>query len=115
MKNFFNFNIDKTAINQIKYITTKKKKKLRIFIKGGGCGGLKYGFILVKNKKYNDTCIIKDNIIIVIDPISLQYLSGSYLFYISNLEESKFIIKNSNIKKTCSCGSSFKLRIDENF
>ncbi|XZR53209.1 MAG: iron-sulfur cluster assembly accessory protein [Enterobacteriaceae bacterium] len=105
MKNFLTFNIDKSAINKIKSIT-KKKKKLRIFIQGGGCSGLKYGFILVDNKKKTDICVIKKNIIIVIDHISFQYLSKSYLFYNYYLEESKFIIKNSNIKTKCYCGSS---------
>ncbi|WMC19684.1 MAG: iron-sulfur cluster assembly accessory protein [Enterobacteriaceae bacterium PC38] len=104
IKNFLTFYINKTSIKKIKTII--KKKKLRIFVKGGGCGGLKYGFMLVKKKNEKDFCIIKKKIIILIDSISFQYLSGSYLFYKHYLEESKFIIKNSNIKTTCHCGSS---------
>ncbi|WMC20274.1 MAG: iron-sulfur cluster assembly accessory protein [Enterobacteriaceae bacterium PSpyr] len=104
MKKFLSFNINKTAIKKIK--TFINNKKIRIFVQGGGCGGLKYGFILVKKKKKNDICIIKKKMIILIDSISFQYLSGSYLFYKHYLEESKFIIKNLNIKTTCHCGSS---------
>ncbi|WMC18884.1 MAG: iron-sulfur cluster assembly accessory protein [Enterobacteriaceae bacterium PSpicST2] len=110
MKNFLTFNINKTAINKINSIIIKTKKKLRIFVKGGGCNGLKYGFILVNKKMKRDICIIKKNIIIVIDSISFQYLSGSYLFYNYYIEESKFIIKNSNIKTTCNCGSSINFK-----
>ncbi|WGS66248.1 iron-sulfur cluster assembly accessory protein [Enterobacteriaceae bacterium ET-AT1-13] len=110
MNKFLNFKINKTAINKINSIITKHKKKLRIFIKGGGCGGIKYNFILTNIKKKNDICIIKKNITIVIDPISFQYLNGSYLFYYYYLEEAKFIIKNSNIKTTCNCGSSINFK-----
>ncbi|XZR52815.1 MAG: iron-sulfur cluster assembly accessory protein [Enterobacteriaceae bacterium] len=110
MNNFLTFNINKTAINKINSITNENKKKLRIFIKGGGCGGLKYGFVLTNKKKKNDICILKKNIIIVIDPISFQYLSGSHLFYYCYLEETKFVIKNTNMKTTCNCGSSFNFK-----
>ncbi|KAF0708108.1 iron-sulfur cluster assembly 1, mitochondrial [Aphis craccivora] len=53
--------------------------------------------------------INQENIFLIIDPISLQYLKGGEIDYIENLEGSKFIVNNPNAKNTCGCGSSFNI------
>ncbi|WP_343188350.1 iron-sulfur cluster insertion protein ErpA [Buchnera aphidicola (Ceratoglyphina bambusae)] len=97
--------------NAIKKILKINKKKLyfRIYIIGGGCNGFKYEFIIEKKIKKYDIIIKKLNIIVLIDYISIQYLKGSKLDYLENLEGSKFMIKNPNAKTTCSCGISFSI------
>lgn len=104
--------ITKSAIKKIKKIIKSykdKKKKLRIYITGGGCSGFQYGFQLDKKIQKNDIILKNKNIYILIDPISFQYLIGGKLDYIENLEGSKFIIKNPNAKTTCGCGQSFSI------
>ncbi|ARC55097.1 hypothetical protein AOQ88_00685 [Candidatus Riesia sp. GBBU] len=110
-KSYKNFiNISSSALVRIKELTKNNENKFfRIYIKGGGCRGIQYDFLLEKNIKKDDTKIKTNGIELIIDFITLQYLSGSYLDYISSIRESRFIIKNPNIKKTCNCGSSFSL------
>ncbi|QJC29375.1 iron-sulfur cluster insertion protein ErpA [Enterobacteriaceae endosymbiont of Plateumaris pusilla] len=104
--------ITKIATNKIKsFISKKNNKKInfRIFIVGGGCNGFKYEFMLdeIINKK--DIIINLFECSIIIDPISMQYLFGSIIDYIENIEGSKFIIRNPQAKTTCNCGSSFDI------
>ncbi|QJC33968.1 iron-sulfur cluster insertion protein ErpA [Enterobacteriaceae endosymbiont of Donacia cinerea] len=103
-----NISLTKRAANKIKKLYSKNKN-FRIFILGGGCSGFKYDFMLDKKIKKNDILINLLGINIVIDKISMQYLTGSIIDYIENIEESKFIIKNPYMKNTCSCGSSFDI------
>lgn len=97
-----------SAINKIQKLTKKSfSVKLRIYITGGGCSGLQYGFKLDNIINKDDLIIIRSGIKIIVDPISLQYIIGGTLDFIENINGSKFIINNPNAKKTCGCGSSF--------
>ncbi|NNM60144.1 MAG: iron-sulfur cluster insertion protein ErpA [Legionellales bacterium] len=49
-----------------------------------------------------------DEIILLIDAMSLQYLIGAEIDYQSGIEE-RFIIRNPNARTTCGCGSSFSV------
>lgn len=84
-----------------------KNTKLRIYITGGGCSGFQYGFTFDSSKSDDDLIIEKENVSIVVDPMSMQYLIGSVLDFTEGLEGSRFVIKNPNAKTTCGCGSSF--------
>ena len=54
-----------------------------------------------------DTKVEKDNVMLLIDPMSLQYLTGAEIDYQDNVQGSQFVIKNPNATTTCGCGSSF--------
>ncbi|CAL4320190.1 Iron-sulfur cluster insertion protein ErpA [Buchnera aphidicola (Periphyllus testudinaceus)] len=113
MKKKFNkkFKLTSSAISYIKSFLNNKKKdiKFRIYITGGGCSGFEYGFKFEKKNNINDVIIKKSNILIIIDPISIQYLTGSKIDYIETLNGSRFVVKNPNAKSTCSCGTSFSI------
>ncbi|MFI4819126.1 MAG: iron-sulfur cluster insertion protein ErpA [Enterobacterales bacterium] len=102
------------AAMRVKYLISKKKKinlKLRIYITGGGCNGFKYNFKL-DNKVNKTDFIIKNknkNEKLIVDNISLQYLIGSSIDYINEIQCSRFIVKNQKYNKTCSCGYSFSI------
>lgn len=83
------------------------KLGLRIYITGGGCSGFQYGFTFDENISETDIVINKENVFLVIDAMSSQYLIGSQVDYTEGLEGSRFVIKNPNAKTTCGCGSSF--------
>ncbi|ADM89687.1 putative iron-sulfur cluster assembly accessory protein [Candidatus Zinderia insecticola CARI] len=98
----------KFSNKSLKIINNKYYNKfLRIYIKGGGCMGLKYIFNFKRKYKNYDLLIKIKNLIIIIDFISYQYLYKSYLKYKNTFEKSNFIIFNPEVKKTCNCGSSF--------
>jgi len=80
---------------------------LRVFIQGGGCSGFQYGFTFDENIQEGDTVIEKQGVRLLVDPMSMQYLTGAEIDYTEGLEGSQFVIKNPNATSTCGCGSSF--------
>lgn len=87
--------------------------KLRVFVIGGGCQGFQYGFSFDEAKTDADIAIAKNNVELLIDPISYQYLKGAEVDYRESASGSHFVIRNPNAKTTCGCGSSFAVEADE--
>jgi iron-sulfur cluster insertion protein len=83
------------------------KLKLRIYVTGGGCSGLQYGFAFDETAGDEDYCIDQGEVGLLVDSMSMQYLQGSEVGYADDLEGARFIIKNPNASSTCGCGSSF--------
>ena len=81
--------------------------KLRVFVSGGGCSGFQYGFTFDEIRNEDDTVMEKDGVMLLIDPMSYQYLVGAEIDYSEGLEGSQFVIRNPNATSTCGCGSSF--------
>lgn len=92
--------------------------KLRAYITGGGCSGFQYGFTFDATMDAEDTVIKKVvvlddklpsiEVILVIDPMSIQYLAGAKIDYKEDLSGARFIIQqNPHAKTTCGCGQSF--------
>lgn len=83
--------------------------KLRVFVTGGGCSGFQYGFTFDELAADDDTAVEKDGVVLLVDPMSYQYLAGAEVDYTEGLEGSRFIITNPNATTTCGCGSSFSV------
>ena len=82
--------------------------KLRVFVQGGGCSGLSYGFRFDEITNEDDTTIPKNSVSLLIDAMSYQYLVGAEIVYKDDLEGAQFVIKNNpGVTSTCGCGSSF--------
>jgi iron-sulfur cluster insertion protein len=81
--------------------------KLRVYVTGGGCSGFQYGFTFDEKVNDGDTTIDKNEVTLVVDPMSLQYLVGGEVDYTEGLEGSRFMVNNPNATTTCGCGSSF--------
>nr|WP_254620531.1 iron-sulfur cluster insertion protein ErpA [Vibrio cholerae] len=82
---------------------------LRVYITGGGCSGFQYGFTFDETVNEGDTKIENNGVILVVDPMSLQYLIGGVVDYTEGLEGSRFFINNPNATTTCGCGASFSV------
>ncbi len=80
---------------------------LRVFISGGGCSGFQYGFTFDEERAEDDFALEKTGVIVLVDPMSYQYLVGAEIDYKEGLEGSQFVIRNPNVTSTCGCGSSF--------
>ena len=80
---------------------------LRVYIQGGGCSGFQYGFTFAEAKDEDDTAVVTDGVTLLVDPMSLQYLTGSEIDYTEGLQGAQFVIRNPNASTTCGCGSSF--------
>ncbi|WP_408609276.1 iron-sulfur cluster insertion protein ErpA [Candidatus Erwinia haradaeae] len=104
--------ITDSAVNRVKQLTSHEKQphlNLRVYIIGGGCGGFQYGFSLDNQIHDEDVVVQNAGVVLVVDPMSLQYLSGGSVDYIEDLEGSRFTFNNPNAKTTCGCGSSFSI------
>ncbi len=83
--------------------------KLRVFVSGGGCSGFQYGFTFDETVNEGDTEVENGGVVLLIDPMSFQYLVGAEIDYTEGLEGSQFVIRNPNATTTCGCGSSFSV------
>ncbi|WP_341674857.1 iron-sulfur cluster insertion protein ErpA [Niveibacterium sp. SC-1] len=83
--------------------------KLRVYVTGGGCSGFSYGFAFEEAVNEDDFAIVRGSVTLVVDPMSLQYLTGAEIDYEDGLEGSRFVIRNPNASSTCGCGSSFSM------
>jgi len=83
--------------------------KLRVFVTGGGCSGLQYGFTFDEITNEDDTIMQKNGVSLLIDPMSYEYLVGAEIDYTEGLEGAQFVIKNPNASSSCGCGSSFSV------
>ena len=80
---------------------------LRVYIQGGGCSGFQYGFTFDEEVQDGDTEIVTDGVTLLVDPMSMQYLTGAEIDYTEGLHGAQFVIRNPNATTTCGCGSSF--------
>jgi iron-sulfur cluster insertion protein len=80
---------------------------LRVYVQGGGCSGMQYGFEFDENTEDGDTQVEKMGVKLLVDPMSFQYLSGAEIDYRDGLEGAQFVIRNPHASTTCGCGSSF--------
>ena len=80
---------------------------LRVYVQGGGCSGMQYGFEFDEAVQEGDTLVEKLGVKLLVDPMSFQYLSGAEIDYREGLEGAQFVIRNPHAHTTCGCGSSF--------
>ncbi len=102
--------IDNSAIVKIKDLLAEENTpnlKLRIFVSGGGCSGFQYGFTFDETQNDDDFIVNQDEVSLLVDAHSMQYLTGSVIGYKTSLMGSQFEIKNPAATSTCGCGSSF--------
>ena len=83
--------------------------KLRVFVAGGGCSGFSYGFTFDDEVAGDDAIVEREGVTLVVDSLSYQYLLGSEIDYIEDLQGAQFVVTNPNAAATCGCGNSFAI------
>jgi iron-sulfur cluster insertion protein len=102
--------ITDSAVAKLKGILaeeTNPESKLRIFVQGGGCSGMQYGFTLDDVENEDDFKLSVQDVEVLVDSMSGQYLTGATVDYKETEMGSNFSISNPNAQTTCGCGSSF--------
>jgi len=79
---------------------------LRVYISGGGCSGFQYGMALEENIRDTDHVFEQQEIKVVVDEVSIEYLDGSTVDYVNDVLGSGFKIENPNALAGCGCGDS---------
>ncbi|MDP2411754.1 MAG: iron-sulfur cluster insertion protein ErpA [Pseudolabrys sp.] len=82
---------------------------LRVSVEGGGCSGFQYKFDMDKAKGSDDIVIARDGAVVLIDPVSVNYMAGSEIDFVEDLIGASFKIKNPKATASCGCGTSFTL------
>lgn len=105
-------NLTARAVEKVRSLKTEEANpdiKLRVFVTGGGCSGFQYGFTFDELVADDDTAVDVDDVTVLVDPLSYQYLTGAEVDYLEGLEGSRFVVTNPNASTTCGCGSSFSI------
>ena len=102
--------LDQSAVEKLKELIAEENNpdlKLRVFVHGGGCSGMQYGFTFDEEQNDDDFDFSYDNVSVVVDAMSMDYLRGANIRYEESVMGSSFVIDNPNATTTCGCGSSF--------
>lgn len=89
--------------------TEAKPLMLRVSVKAGGCSGFQYAFDLVQERENGDYAIEKEGITVLIDEVSLPYMTGAEIDFVDDLIGASFKINNPNATASCGCGTSFSV------
>jgi iron-sulfur cluster assembly accessory protein len=82
---------------------------LRVSVEGGGCSGFQYKFDVSRDRAPDDLVLTRDKAIVLIDPVSVNYLNGAEIDFVDDLIGASFKIKNPNATASCGCGTSFSI------
>ena len=104
--------LTESAVAQVKKLVARENNPrlmLRVFVTGGGCSGFQYGFEFDDKVNDDDFCIEKDGATMVIDAMSMQYMSSAEISFQEGLTGSQFVVHNPAATTTCGCGVSFSV------
>lgn len=100
------------AVTRIRDILAEENNtdlKLRVFVQGGGCQGMSYGFTLDETQNDDDWDLEISGVNMLVDSMSGQYLQGAVIDYKEDAMGATFSISNPQAQTTCGCGSSFSV------
>ncbi|KZK80304.1 Iron-sulfur cluster insertion protein ErpA [Pseudovibrio sp. W64] len=101
---------DKAAKRVAQILETETNgSMLRISVEGGGCSGFQYKYDIVKEQEDDDLVLAKLGATVLIDSISLQYMAGSQIDFVTDLMGQSFQISNPQAAAGCGCGTSFSI------
>ena len=81
---------------------------LRVAVEGGGCSGFQYEIALDQPKE-DDLVLEGAGQKVVVDSISLPFLSNAVIDFSEELIGARFVIDNPNATSSCGCGTSFSM------
>jgi iron-sulfur cluster assembly accessory protein len=87
---------------------TGEVKPLRVGVSGGGCSGFQYD-IRLDDPAEDDLVLERAGQRVLVDPMSLPFLTNAVIDYTDELIGARFIIENPNAASSCGCGTSFSI------
>jgi Iron-sulfur cluster assembly accessory protein len=81
--------------------------RLRIAVQPGGCSGLRYQLFFDERSLDGDNVIDFDGVQVVVDRMSVPYLTGATIDFVDTIEQQGFTIDNPSATGSCACGDSF--------
>ena len=102
--------LSESAVARVQDILAEENQpdlKLRVFVQGGGCSGMQYGFTLDQDIGEDDWTLDIGGVQILVDSMSGQYLHGAEIDFKDDVMGASFVINNPQAQTSCGCGSSF--------
>jgi iron-sulfur cluster assembly accessory protein len=99
-----------TAAGKVKHLLEQEGRDdlaLRIAVQPGGCSGLRYQLFFDERSLEGDTFTDFGGVKVVVDRMSVPYLSGATIDFVDTIEKQGFTIDNPNAGGSCACGDSF--------
>jgi iron-sulfur cluster assembly accessory protein len=81
--------------------------RLRLAVQPGGCSGLRYQLFFDDRMLDGDKTAEYDGFEVVVDRMSVPYLSGATIDFADRIDAQGFTIDNPNAQGSCACGDSF--------
>lgn len=81
---------------------------LRVAVAGGGCSGFQYD-IRLDAAAADDLVLEGGGQKVLVDPVSLPFLTGAVIDFSDELIGARFTIDNPNASSSCGCGTSFSI------
>jgi iron-sulfur cluster assembly accessory protein len=106
-----NINVSERAAQRIGEIlrTEPSGTMLRVSVEGGGCSGFQYKFDMERERANDDIVIERGNAVVLVDPVSSEYLAGAEIDFVDDLMGAAFKVNNPNATASCGCGTSFSI------
>lgn len=82
---------------------------LRVAVEGGGCSGFQYDIRLEPAPAADDLVLEKGGARVLIDPVSLPFLTDAEIDFTDELIGARFVVNNPNASSSCGCGTSFSM------
>ena len=102
--------LSETAAGKVKELVQQEGRDdiaLRVAVQPGGCSGLRYSMYLDDQLGESDVAEEQFGVKIVVDRMSVPYISEAKIDFVDTLEQSGFTIDNPVAQGTCACGHSF--------
>ena len=82
---------------------------LRVSVEGGGCSGFQYKFDIERDKAEDDLVLTRESAVVLIDPVSVNFMAGSQIDFVDDLIGQSFKINNPKATANCGCGTSLSI------
>jgi iron-sulfur cluster assembly accessory protein len=98
------------AAGKVKHLLDQEGRDdlaLRVAVQPGGCSGLRYQLFFDERTLDGDEFTDFGGVKVVVDRMSVPYLSGAVIDFVDTIEKQGFTIDNPNATGSCACGDSF--------
>jgi iron-sulfur cluster insertion protein len=102
--------IQESAVIKLRELRAEENNpdlKFRVFVQGGGCSGMQYGFTFDEAQNEDDFDFKFDDLTVLVDAMSMSYLADANIRWQESDMGASFVIDNPQAETTCGCGSSF--------
>jgi len=102
--------IQPSAVTKLRELRAEENNpalKFRVFVQGGGCSGMQYGFTFDEAQNEDDFDLQFEDLTVLVDAMSMSYLADADIRWQESDMGASFVIDNPQAETTCGCGSSF--------